>query len=780
MADAEIAVVLKLIADQFQSQIKESESSLGGFFSGSAGKAAGFATAISGVGFALAAIARESGKAVEELDQLSEKTGVATQTFQEWSVVMAESTMTPEVMATGIKFLSKAMMEFQQGEGKGFEIFKALGMDPTSINEAKGMTGVLDAVREKMSGFAAGDKKLDIFAGLFGKGGMAWMPMMAKTQEEFDAAIQKAYELGAVLGGDTTNKILKVDDAFDRSNVAVKAFKENLTGVLASMGLTTFLDTLNAGIGDLNNFIQNPLRMLEIKLIHISIGFQEAALSVNEGLKKMMFQGDQEAYFAKMDALEAKKASLLAIAKVDDKREIPKTDMRPSAPEIAKQLTGVGDKAVLKTQEEELKAELEGYKFFSKEKEQIVQARILTENLDERHAVVERLAIRRDETASQVLAIQKMLPLLEVAHQKELQAAGGVAEKKLAADENYKQKYVKYTADIQKLLDQGVIDEGEAANKILALNNKKQETLGKMMVDYYKQLEDLRQKNLKDEETTAASLVTIGDMQLLGSVEMATRKIALIRAQIEKLKAEVPSAERDTKLAEKDVELGQQTEIQSNSFVAGWARGMKQFTRDSTGAFGQAQIMARDTAQKMQSGFESLFFDAMQNKFHSLKDVATSVFTFMQQLAAKTMAQYATVQMMGGEGAMGGGGGLLGMMGGLFGKTGGDVATSGAGSWTESMGSLGPVATMAEGGFVRYFGRGGPVGTDTVPAWLTPGEGVLSNKGMAALGRLNAGGGGGTVVHMTINTPDANSFRHSSDQIMAQAQVAMGRAQRNM
>jgi len=70
----------------------------------------------------------------------------------------------------------------------------------------------------------------------------------------------------------------------------------------------------------------------------------------------------------------------------------------------------------------------------------------------------------------------------------------------------------------------------------------------------------------------------------------------------------------------------------------------------------------------------------------------------------------------------------------------------------------------AGGGYVtsrgiRYLSGGGvlmPVnwrarGSDTVPAMLTPGEGVLSRKGMAMLGALNRGEGGGNTFHITIS-----------------------------
>ena len=57
---------------------------------------------------------------------------------------------------------------------------------------------------------------------------------------------------------------------------------------------------------------------------------------------------------------------------------------------------------------------------------------------------------------------------------------------------------------------------------------------------------------------------------------------------------------------------------------------------------------------------------------------------------------------------------------------------------------------FAQGGVVpRYMASGGPVGTDTVPAWLTPGEGVVTTQGMSALGA----GGLSALNNGYSNTP---------------------------
>jgi hypothetical protein len=72
----------------------------------------------------------------------------------------------------------------------------------------------------------------------------------------------------------------------------------------------------------------------------------------------------------------------------------------------------------------------------------------------------------------------------------------------------------------------------------------------------------------------------------------------------------------------------------------------------------------------------------------------------------------------------------------------------------ENMPSANGGEYYAQGGVV--YAAGGwprPRGTDTVPAMLTPGEGVLSRRGMAALGALNHGrpGGGGSGISVTVD-----------------------------
>jgi hypothetical protein len=121
----------------------------------------------------------------------------------------------------------------------------------------------------------------------------------------------------------------------------------------------------------------------------------------------------------------------------------------------------------------------------------------------------------------------------------------------------------------------------------------------------------------------------------------------------------------------------------------------------------------------------------------------------------------------------GGGGGLLGFLaglipglgghdpgsstpitGGYFDPTTGEWVPTPAGGGSPGSGPQPPDVDNPHpheslGGIIpAYFARGGfpgyPIGTDTVPTWLTPGEGVLNPRAMARLGtenftKLNAG-----------------------------------------
>jgi len=126
------------------------------------------------------------------------------------------------------------------------------------------------------------------------------------------------------------------------------------------------------------------------------------------------------------------------------------------------------------------------------------------------------------------------------------------------------------------------------------------------------------------------------------------------RARAEQITAGSPVSD----VRKKTVQLNTMRDIgnmqEANGFFDGWAKGMRNYVRDTQSGFGLAADMARRTAQMMEQGFQTFFFDAMEGKINSLKDVLKSLLDFAKNLIAQVGAQLVTRQIVGAFAGAGG------------------------------------------------------------------------------------------------------------------------------
>jgi hypothetical protein len=208
--------------------------------------------------------------------------------------------------------------------------------------------------------------------------------------------------------------------------------------------------------------------------------------------------------------------------------------------------------------------------------------------------------------------------------------------------------------------------------------------------------------------------------------------------------------ERETVELQSLTKLAAINQQYAGDLFQGWALGLQKYVQDTQSAFGFGADLARRTAQMMEGGFRTFFFDLMDNKIKSLKDVFSSFANFAKQIIAQVLAQLATMAVL--NAVTGGGGGILGGLGGLFGGIGGRNVSG------INVGAM----KFASGGTVLGSGN-----QDTVRAMLTPGEGVLNRRGMATLDRLNSGddlsGRAAGETNITVNI--VNSGRTDQPQV---------------
>lgn len=216
------------------------------------------------------------------------------------------------------------------------------------------------------------------------------------------------------------------------------------------------------------------------------------------------------------------------------------------------------------------------------------------------------------------------------------------------------------------------------------------------------------------------------------------------------------------------VSLGIISDVQGEEYIAFLEEAAKK-TEETTDEITE---FWREAARNIQDGMSDFLFDAMQGE---LSDLAGSFKRTIDRMVADVLAAKAATALFGDD--FGKGGDLGGIAGDIFGGIGdffGGLFNANGNAFNQS-----GVMAFANGGVVSSatpfsFG-GGKLGVmgEAGPEAILP----LKRGPNGQLG-VQAGGGAPTVFNYYIQTPDANSFRKSQPQIMAEAQRGLNRGRR--
>lgn len=229
------------------------------------------------------ALTASAGDQIDQLDRLSQKTGIAIGTLQSWSVMMAENGIQADGLAMAMKTLATKMYEAGDPASDAAKIFKSLGLN---IKELGTTENVIQALSEKFKELPDGPEKARISSELFSKSWQDMLILLNKGPEAFDQSKAAAKGFGAVLSDLQNNALLNVDTALDHVGVAANALKLNLAAVFApsvEWAARMFADAL----GVMSRFakdVDTALDTLAIRLTHIGLAAQE--------LGKVLFSKD--------------------------------------------------------------------------------------------------------------------------------------------------------------------------------------------------------------------------------------------------------------------------------------------------------------------------------------------------------------------------------------------------------------------------------------------------------------------------------------------------------
>ena len=195
------------------------------------------------------AAVKAGGEHAEQIEMVSQKTGIAKQVIQQWSVALAENNLSTDHLTTSMKALSKMMVEAADPSSQAANTFEELNVT------GKTTEAVILQLADRFKEMPDGAEKARLAVELFGKSGLDMIPLLNKGSEGFKESMEAAKRFGAVLSDTTLSALSGADDAFDRLGVATKSVSYQFAGLMAP-AVSSVTNALSDGVGWIGRYLQ--------------------------------------------------------------------------------------------------------------------------------------------------------------------------------------------------------------------------------------------------------------------------------------------------------------------------------------------------------------------------------------------------------------------------------------------------------------------------------------------------------------------------------------------
>lgn len=223
-------VKLGLDSAQFSEGLKKSQGQISGFAKSAAVAGAAIAAALAGTALAVGAAVKGAIDQADQLDELSQKIGIGVEELSRLKYAAEISGVSLDTLSTGIKRLSAGLAEAAgKGTGKAAEALTALGISATdATGQLRSSSDVLKDVAEKFAGIEDGAGKTALAMSLFGKSGADLMPFLNEGADGIARLEAEADALGITLSSDAAAAAGKFNENLDK----LKATGQGVTNQL--------------------------------------------------------------------------------------------------------------------------------------------------------------------------------------------------------------------------------------------------------------------------------------------------------------------------------------------------------------------------------------------------------------------------------------------------------------------------------------------------------------------------------------------------------------------
>jgi hypothetical protein len=211
--------------------------------------------------------------AMDALNDMSERTGVAVEELSKLSYAAKLSDVTIEQLQGGLTKLNKGIAETANGTGEAQKAFSAMGISVKNADGSlKSSAQVLNDVADRFVTYQDGANKSALAIQLFGKSGAELIPLLNQGSEGLKNMGDELQRLGGVVTADAAKNAGLFNDNMDKLGVTINALgksfantilpymirfsQELLTARANGLGL---IDTLSL-LGSLNGRVEERLK----------------------------------------------------------------------------------------------------------------------------------------------------------------------------------------------------------------------------------------------------------------------------------------------------------------------------------------------------------------------------------------------------------------------------------------------------------------------------------------------------------------------------------------
>jgi len=206
---------------------------------------------------ALVMIVKKTAEAGDAVWDMSQRTGIATETLSGLKLAAEKSGTSIEGVAIGLRFLGRSMVNAADGVKTSADAFADLGI---SVNDANGklrpMQDVMLDVADRFAGMENGAAKTALAIKLFGRSGTELIPMLNLGAEGLRKEIELAEKLGLVFTEKTARAADKFKDTMTELNGALTGMRNDIGNALIPVftqlaaGVTTALTFIRGKVAE--------------------------------------------------------------------------------------------------------------------------------------------------------------------------------------------------------------------------------------------------------------------------------------------------------------------------------------------------------------------------------------------------------------------------------------------------------------------------------------------------------------------------------------------------